>query len=368
MAARESKLERLAIPEASRTVKDWFPTRESVDAVIPAIRAHIKATGETHTCFCHTHTKPDRDAVPVYVADFEIPERFRKAKRFCPCPCCWAEFGKFGHGKIAWFPNERVIRLIGPDCFAALNPEAHAKAQADFEIEQERKRNTDFLLTNLPSLAEVVQVIERAESVAKAVEAFHDSMHGKLSILKLNLWPYVRHNGELSIIVKESEFRRGDGGEMYTEETDVEKIFANLPGYKMLDTGLPPLSISLKNCLDRIRPHQLAGDVQSHIETMDDKKRRAIADALSRSVAKAKEKISEIETLRAFIEPVAINTLRNWGRHEGCPITFYCSHEGDRIAFGKQQHQAVFIELSTNLRDRIGEIEFWTVRERRPRK
>lgn len=128
MVARQNRLERLDIPEASRAIKDWFSTRESAEAVISAIRAHIKTTGKTHTCFCHTHTKPDRNAVPVYIADFEIPERFRKAKRFCPCPCCRAEFGKFGHGKIAWFPNERVIRLIGPDCFAALNPEAHAKA------------------------------------------------------------------------------------------------------------------------------------------------------------------------------------------------------------------------------------------------
>jgi hypothetical protein len=143
--ARESKLERLAIPAESKVVKDWFPTRESADAVVGAIRAHIAATGQTYTCFCHTHTKPPPDAVPVYLAEVDLPERFLKAKRFCPCPCCWPEFGKFGHGMIAWFPAEHVIRIIGQDCFASLNPEVHAQARRNFDIEQERRRNTDFM-------------------------------------------------------------------------------------------------------------------------------------------------------------------------------------------------------------------------------
>jgi len=43
--AREPKLERLEIPATSRVVKDWFPTRESAEAMIAAIRAHIWQNG-----------------------------------------------------------------------------------------------------------------------------------------------------------------------------------------------------------------------------------------------------------------------------------------------------------------------------------
>src|SRR6202035_2871316 len=152
-------------------------------------------TGKPYTWPGHTHTKPSRDAVPVYVGEFSLPQKFLKAKRFAPCPCCWDEFGKFGHGKIAWFPDERVIRLIGPDCFASLNPEAHAKAQSDFDIEQERRRNNEFLLSNLGRVPEVIRIVERAITVSKAVETFHGELHGKLGIIKLNLWPYVRRGG-----------------------------------------------------------------------------------------------------------------------------------------------------------------------------
>jgi hypothetical protein len=365
--AKAYKLERLVIPAASRTVKDWFPTRESADAAIPAIRAHIKSTGETYTCFCHTHTKPDANAVPIYIGDFELPDRVREAKHFSPCPCCWDEFGKFGHGKIAWFPDERVIRLIGPDCFAALNPEGHAKAQAAFEIEQEQKRNTDFLLSNLPRLAEVVSVIERAATVADAIETFHAEMQGKLSAVKLNLWQQVRRDGELTVTAQEKEFRRGDDGEMYSHDVEVQKVFARLPGYQMLDPVLDPLSASLRTALGRIEPYNSGQEATAVIEAMSDEKRREVAEILSRSVKRAKEKIAHIETLRKFTERVAINTLRNWGEQEGCPISCYCSHEGDGIAFGKRQHQTVNVALPANIRDRIGQIEFWVEREPRRR-
>jgi len=358
--AREAKLERLAIPPECRTVKDWFPTRESANAAIASIRVHILATGEPHTWSGHTHTKPRRDAVPVYIGEFSLPERLLKAKRFAPCPCCWDEVGKFGHGMIAWFPAESVIRLIGPDCFKGLNPEAHKKARSDYDIEQERMRNTEFLLSNLPKLADTIVTIERAMVVAERIETFHGELHRKLAVSKLKLWPYVRRGGELSVNVKESEFRRGSDGEMYTQEVVASRVEATLPGYQMLDTPLPPLSSSLEAVLKRIRPYNLGDRCRAAAETMDDQEKRTAADTLSRSIKKAKEKIAEIEELRRFTDRVAINTLRRWGAHDGCPIPYYYGHDGQQITFGKSEYQNVAVSLPEGLRNHIGQIDFWT--------
>jgi len=363
--AKARKLERITIPEASRVVKDWFSTRESADAAIPAIKAHIAATGETHTCFCHTHTSPPADAVPVYIGAFDLPDRFVKAKRFAPCPCCWDETPKFGQGKIAWFPDERVIRLIGPDCFKRLNPEAHERAQSVFEIEQERKRNTDFLLKNLPQLAKVVSVIERAITVADALATFHTELHGKLSAVQLNLWQHVRRGGELFINVQEKEFRRGDDGEMYSRDIEVQRTYAQLTGYEMLEPVLEPLAASLRTTLSRIEPYNLGNGAQAAVDSMNDEQRRAVAEALSRSVRKAKEKIARINTLRKFTERVEINTLRNWATQDGCPISLYCSHDGQIVAFGKRQHNTINVQLPAGIHNQIGEIDFWVEREKR---
>lgn len=40
------------------------------------------------------------------------------------------------NGKIAWFPDEHVIRMIGPKCFQTLNPEGHCEAVAQFVREE----------------------------------------------------------------------------------------------------------------------------------------------------------------------------------------------------------------------------------------
>jgi hypothetical protein len=362
---REPKLERIDIPDECRTVKDWFTTRESADQAIPGIRAHILTTGQPHTWPGHTHTRPSRDAIPVYVGEFSLPEKYLKAKRFAPCPCCWDQFGKFGHGKIAWFPEERVVRLIGPDCFASLNPEAHAKAQSDYEIEQERKRNTEFLLANMARLPDVIRVVERAIVVAKAVETFHAELHGKLRIIKLNLWPYVRRDGELSVSVKEREFRRGSDGEMFAHEIDGTRVEAKLPGFKMLDPKIVPLSKPLETVLSRLRQVAELDKSNEDIEAIDDNEKRRIADTLSRNVKKTKEKIEELEDLRQFAKRVAINTLRHWGAHEGCPIPVVYSHNGDRIAVGHSAYSNVAIDVPKGMDSDIGTIDFWTNLERR---
>jgi hypothetical protein len=362
--ARAYKLERIIIPDASRVTKDWFPTRESADAAIPLIRTHLQATGETYTWAGHTHTRPPEGAVPVYIGSFELPDRYVKLKRLAPCPCCWDEAPKFGHGKIAWFEDERVIRLIGPQCFRSLNPEAHEHAQSTYEIEQEQKSNTDFLLKNLPQLAQVVKIIDRAHTVACALETFHAELHHKLPAVQLKLWQHVRRNGELSVNLQEKEFRRGEDGEMYSHDIEVQRVQWRLSGYEMLGSPLEPLSSPLENALNKIEPYNTGQDAQAAVEAMDHPQRQQVAAILSRCVKNAKDKIARIEVLRGFTKRVEINTLRNWGTHEGCPLTLYCSHDGESIAFGRREHNTVNIQLPQNINLDIGEIKFWVEREK----
>ena len=362
---RETKLERLFIADACRVVKDWFATREQADAALVAIKAHIDATGETHTVFCHTHTRPPKESEPVYIGEFSLPKKFKKAKRWSPCPVCLDEFPKFGQGKIAWFPAERVIRLIGDDCFRKLNPEAHEKAQKAFDIEQETKHNTDFLLANHANISEVIATLRRAVGVAKAVETFHEQLHRKLKISNLNLWPYVAREGQLSVLVKEKEFRRERDGEMYEHEVDVSRVMFRLPGYQMLDPVLGSPSTSLENALRQIQAHDHGREWPELIAKMDFKEKAGVAKVLSRCVANAIEKIAELEAVRRFVERVSINTLRNWGLHEGCPIARYYSHEGSRFLFGRSDYECLSVEFPSGITGRIGQIDFWVPREKR---
>lgn len=355
---RTLKLERIEIPAASRTVKDWFPTRESVETVVPAILAHIRTTGETHTCFCHTHTKPPRDTAVVYIAEFAIPKRFRKAGRFCPCPCCWDEFAKFGVGRIAWFLEERVIRIIGEDCFQALSPEAHRQANELFKAEAERRRNATFLLSNLRVIPEVITNIQAAIIVARAVEEFHELLHDRLRKVHHRLWDHVMRGGELLISLETREFRQG-ADDMSVRDSERTHVFATLDGYGMLNPKRPHLSNVLERCLERIRLYNYGHQWRTVVDAMSDADKEEAADVLSRAVRAAMDIITKTNKLRKFTERVSINTLRSWGMEKGCPVPFNYQHNGDSITFGSSDSQMVGVPIFQDLRADVKQIEFW---------
>lgn len=364
---RELKLERIEIRPVCRTVKDWFPTRESAEAVIPAILAHIKATGRTYDCFCHTHTPPPEGAVPVYIGEFSLPDRFLKAKRFSPCPCCWPEVGKFGHGRIAWFRDERVIRLIGEDCFQSLNPEAHRQARSIYEAERERRRTTEFLLSNAGNVPRVLNVIREAVPVAKAIELFHDLLHDRFKTVALSLRPWIGSNGELSVWLQEEDFRRETSDQMYTKEVSAMRPFAILQGFEMVTRAKLHFSNVLERCTEQLMEYDYGPGWRIKIAAFDDEQRAEAADTLSKAVKAARDILAKMREVRRFTEPIAINTLRNWGSHRGCPIPFNYSHNGSTITFGPSDYKMVGVPLSSDLQLHIGEIEFWTPMEHKRR-
>ena len=113
---------RIDIPPESLEPKPWFQTRPGKE-VVAEIVGFIKQTGKPYLWRGHTHTKPPPGSKPVYLDEFELPKKFRAPDRRSPCPCCVPAHPKFCDGKIAWFPSEAVIRIIGPDCFKALDAE-----------------------------------------------------------------------------------------------------------------------------------------------------------------------------------------------------------------------------------------------------
>jgi len=178
----------------------------------------------------------------------------------------------------------------------------------------------------------------------------------------------VRRDGQLSVNVKEREFRRESDGEMYAHEIDGTRVEATLQGYKMLDPTIAPLSKPLETILGRLRQYGQRDASKIAIESIDEQDKRSVADTLSRSVKRAKQTIDEVEDLRQFVEPVAINTLSYWGQHEGCPIPVIYSHNGDRIAVGKSYYSNVAVTIPKAIHDEIGTIDFWIPMEPRRRR
>jgi hypothetical protein len=131
------------IPDECYHSKPYFKERPD-SALVKHIKAFIKETGNPHMWHGHTHTKPPKGARIVYLAEFDLPKKLHKSPHlFAPCPCCSPTHPKYvRNGKIGWFPDEGIIRIIGPDCFAALDKEGHFKAVAQLRAEQQIEKDT----------------------------------------------------------------------------------------------------------------------------------------------------------------------------------------------------------------------------------
>jgi len=158
-------LEEFDIPQTALETKSWYRERPGSE-IIPEIKEFVAAGNWPFLWSGHTHTQPPRGAVPVYIDELFL-------KNPSPCPCCTPRTAKWKKaGKIAWFPEEGVIRIIGPDCFRALNPEGHDQAVADLRREQTKQQDVRYLLANIGVVPHTLRAIHAASNALNAWDEF----------------------------------------------------------------------------------------------------------------------------------------------------------------------------------------------------
>jgi hypothetical protein len=346
---RAYKSERLDIPESARVVKAWFPTRESAMAELPKIRKHLEEGGETFTYPGHTHTKPPKGAEPEYIGEFAMSGRRARSVREAPCPCCWDCFRKFLGGMIAWFPQEQVIRLIGPDCFAARNPDGHIRAKKRYDDEQEAAKDRSHLLSQLPKLPRAINAILRAAEVGAALDAFRRDLHAGLDRMGLHLWTHVQDEGRLkvwgkvpSVVVK---------GERAGEVREFEDLipYMSLRGYRMLAKDQPVFGGLLRACAARLQRYNFGEEWRASVDAMNNVEIRETTDIINATIIEAEDIIRKVNDLRRFAAPISINSLRRWGEHPGCPVKVHFASRLGRISFGKHAGVAETVDVPKNM-------------------
>ena len=177
------------IPEEARRVKDDYAYRPG-EAFLQEVRSFVRNGGEPYLFYAHTHTRPPDGSKPVYLDEFDLPESARNSGRLAPCPCCTPNDRKYGRrGKIAWFPSEAVVRLLGPDCFASLDREGHDEALEEMRREKKRRQNARYLLKHHGRLLDALATVKAGLAVALALDSFADDLNRKVGILaNIPLW------------------------------------------------------------------------------------------------------------------------------------------------------------------------------------
>ena len=315
--------EPLEIPAANQVNIAIF-SREPGQDVISEIRTHVRATSKPHTWRGHSHTRPPNGAFVVYIEEFDVPAP-DSVERVAPCPCCNPFHPQYKNkGKIAWFPDEEVIRLIGPQCYAKINNTGeggHADALVALRKRQKRQREIDTIRFHETGLASMIETLEEMIDVAEDLDAFKTDLGSAFDTCQIGLWREVK-DGVLSISeTRKVSFVKRDG-EM-GERTEVTKIpFARLEGAAMIERSGRLQADRLCNYLATLTPINERLQKVGSPDLLDDRDRERFADILPRARTEISDSLKILSDRQRFLIGDAIEVLHNWGQHDRAPFRF----------------------------------------------
>ncbi|WP_157179735.1 hypothetical protein [Rhizobium sp. CF142] len=321
------------VPPSCLTVKAIFPTYPSED-VIREIKDHCLDKGTPYTWRGHTHTAPPKDGkMPIYVGRIEISADARKRKEFSPCPCCTPNHRKFGEGLIAWFEDEQVIRLMGKDCFAAINRVGHEDAYADLVRRENERRQLDYILSIIDKLPHWVRSGDELLTIAKAADAFYPVIEDRIvkSQGVSNFWREIR-GGALHVdeeVVKFSVGRDGyeagsddkdDDGEEKKQPTESIRVaILGIEGQAAMDPKRRPIYPPLSEAVEGLKKTRTT--TRDEVLALSPNDRQTIARELKRFLDLITKARDDLRQQLPFLTQINVNRLNQWAGDPRSPVS-----------------------------------------------
>lgn len=330
----------IEIPDDSRRVKECeYPDEREV----AAIRAWIKRTGAPHLYKDHTHTKPPKGSLPVYVEEFTLPKEFRSLERRAPCPCCTDHFPKYWkNGKIAYFPDERVLRLMGPECFATLDAGGHHAALNQLRALRKKRNDIRYLNQNVHLLPILCGTLADWMPILSSIDEARKAVADRLAMLKLPLWPRVR-DGMLHVTrARRENFRKADGSSGERTVHDMQ-VYGPLHGHEFFSPSPKLLAKRFQQLQYRLNNRRVP--TQLEIETMDTKERHEYALLLQQAMTRMRDAYTEAQDVRRAFSREAMATLNGWSRDPGADFPIHIDADQDAIYVGRSADNRVRIRV-----------------------
>ncbi len=343
----KNKTPKLEIPTSA--LKPKYFEQEEAEKLVPEIKAFIKETGTPHLWRGHTHTKPPVGANIIYLGEFDLPASHQREDKWAPCPCCVPEHPKYKiNGKIAYFPDEKVIRNIGPQCFRALNPEGHDDAIEAFYKKKERERQINFLIDNLHILPAALKAIQHNILIAQALDLFRTEYKRKISgNFRTKLWRAIS-SGRLYRLTEHVVHTNAVSGPSQKIERRKE-IYSSIEGYDLINPKRPGIAPVFESALERLQAITVRADTQAVIEIMDDAQREQVVKNFTEGLGEARRAYDTLCDVRKFLQPISINTLRTWGALDDAEMSLYIEKDGNTLLIGETKEHPLKITVSSDI-------------------
>ncbi|ANL74255.1 hypothetical protein AMC83_PA00028 (plasmid) [Rhizobium phaseoli] len=310
------------VPETAKINKPIFDTCPG-DEVTEEVKAFIEAGNDPWHWRGHSHTPPPKYGTPPnYVGRFYLQKAQVESKNWAPCPCCSPDHRKFGRdgGLIAYFPDERVIRLIGPDCFGSLNHEGHENAIADLKRREREKSELEYILRCVGKIDQWRSAIDEMMKIAKQADSFFPGIQNRIEVsLQVKLWRNIR-DGMLRVTEKLKTVKVGADGQQEEVTERIDTVLFQLDGYKALNPERKALAPILDKLAADLR--KIGHVSESSVELMPPVDRTALSKELKRILTSTQSVHDALAHELRFLSQVNVNRFRQWAADERSPVDF----------------------------------------------
>ncbi len=284
------------------------------DVIIAEFFQHLAATGEPHAWRQHQHGPPSREAKPVLLRSFALPDAIKaRPDKWAKCPLCAPTAPKYTWGYLVWFPESEggdgYLRAIGHDCGARFfGKERYRQAISIYRREQDEQAERAFLDRALPTLPLLAAWIVAIKPWAEAAHAMRTGFRTALPREFID----ALTRAEAGVLTSEKQlavpFRRADGSTGTRMESRPE-VVGQVRGQSILAHALANIdsehaaAVAVAAQLSQLPPAHDADDVLVAAKAV--RKLKQHTETVARSVAEA----------IAFAAPDNLAILRRWSCH-----------------------------------------------------
>ncbi len=300
-----------------------YPTPPS-QSVIDAFLDHVRRTGQPETFPTIERLPPPPNSRPVIRCKFDVDRAKRPQVDMAPCAICSPFKPKCLHDMLlVYYPDEGVIRAIGPECGEQIeNGAEYRLAKLNYEIERQRSRAEAYIEDKLPRVPQIQVELGRIENAARESTRLHESFRRKAGVIMNALHRVGTDSGGLltinAVLSRSSEenFEGPRGfGKGVSSSTE---YFGPLNGLRMLKGRFNPLADwhELKD-LSRSLPMVTTSDEAFYwICNNETLAALQLVESRLRTLDLGYEKlVADIGDVRTFFDPAFFDRLGKWGRH-----------------------------------------------------
>jgi|GEM_PF-2801090 len=315
-----------------------FPIFEErpTDEYVEGWHQYISETGYPERFDYVSTSRPgDTDEVVLLSGELKVPTAKRGDHPLIPCPICSPDSPKFKIGRMAWFPQEKVVRFIGHDCAAKHFGENYRVADKRFKLENLCHRFQRMWAAAAPEMEALERYADKLAPIAKAVEFsrvhLDDNAPGFASFLLAELG---RYDGQ--IYLKEDTGVRERGQIVFTDT-----LLGTVDGMVFVSRNFRPHQTLLairEICADIKVPlpnWEVASGEDDAAHEIINRGRRA--EWMFRSIRKLRQ---DLEDARNFLRDTNLALLERWGRNAQSPFA--------SLVFRREQgHRSISLRAET---------------------